>query len=84
MWNNQDNLNCSVDAYPELAYKCDEIDIVHEREAYHGDNLREGTVPPDASRDDSYEQIGNKYYPRLYLYCVDAVSIEEMQREVLL
>ena len=31
-----------------------------------------------------YEQIGNKYYPRLYLYYVDADSIKEMQREVLL
>ena len=67
-----------------ILHKCDEIDIVHKRESDHGDNLREGTLSPDASRDDSNEQIGNKYYPRLYLYCVDAVSIEEMQREVLL
>jgi acetylglutamate kinase len=30
MWNNQDNLNCSVDAYPELAYSFEHADVLRD------------------------------------------------------
>ena len=66
-----------------IFHKCDKIDVVHKHKPYHGDNLRERTMPIDASRQNRYQQIGCQNNPCLYLYGVYAIPIEEMKWEVL-
>ena len=66
-----------------IFHKCDKIDVVYKHKPYHGNNLRECTMPLDASCENRYQQIGYQNNPCLYLYGVDAVPIEEMKREVL-
>ena len=57
-----------------IFHECDKINVVHKHKPYHGNNLRECTMPPDASRQNRYQQIGYQNNPCLYLYGVDALS----------
>ena len=66
-----------------IFHECDEINVIHERQAYHSDHLRKSAIPFYAARDDCQQQIGDEHYPSLYLYGIYTVSVKEMEREVL-
>ncbi len=58
-------------------HETDEVNVVYERQAYNHHDLREGAAASDAPREYNYEQVGYEHYPSLYLYGINAVSIEE-------
>ena len=72
-----------VPCFVWILHKTDEVYVVHERQAYHCHDLRKCAVAFYVARENCDEQVGNEHHPCLYLYGVDAVSIEEMEWEVL-
>lgn len=67
-----------------ILHKGEKIGVVHEHYVYHRHYLREGAMSFDHSLDDGAQEIGNKDNPRLGLNRIDAVTIEEMERKILL
>ena len=61
-----------------ILHETNEVDVVHERQAYHCYDLRKCTVAFYVPRENSDEQVGNEHHPCLYLYGIDAVTIEEV------
>ena len=74
----------AIPRFVRVLHERDEIDVLHQHKARHGDHLREGAGPPDAPGEQGDEQVGDQHHPGLYLDGVDAVPVEEMEREILL
>ena len=46
-----------VPCFVRIFHECDKINVVHKHESYHGNNMRESTMPLDASLQNRYQQI---------------------------
>lgn len=61
-----------------IFHESDEISVIHERQSKHGYDLRKRNVSFYHSREHCAQEIGNEYYPGLYLDGIHALTIKKV------